>query len=196
MIITDHQHAGIQIIGFLIQGMKLLAALCLPYKQTVTLDLGDIKCMQRATKIKHHIVGDIDKRADRALADRLKTPRNPVGTWPVLDTAKGDTGHQRRQMFRAVKVYVPAKRAVKAAYMGAGIKRFQRAIPGSSQITCNAPNAKAIGPVRCDRNFNHRIIQPGIGGKTFADWRVSCQFDDAIMLVRDHHLALGTQHSV
>ena len=196
VIITDHKHTGIQIIGFLIQGMKLLAALCLPYKQAVTFDLGNIKRMQRATKVKHHIVGDINKRTDRTLANRCKTPRHPVGTRSIIDAAESNTGHQRCQMRGTVKVKVPAKRAVKAALMRAGIKRFKCAIPGSSQIACDAANTKTISPVRRNRNFNYRIIQPGIGGKTVTNRCICSQFDDAVMLVRDHHLALGTQHAV
>ena len=196
MIIANHQHTRFQIIGFFIERMKCLTALCLPDKQAVAFNPGNVKGVQRAPQIKHHIVGDIDKRADRALPDRFQPLCHPVRAWPVFDPAKGNAGHQRCQMCRIIKVDIPAQRAVIAAIMRAGIKRLQRAMAGRCQVTCHAAHTKTVGPVRGNRDFDDRIIQTGKPGKTRAHRGIVRQVDDAVMLIGNHHLAFGAEHAV
>ena len=96
----------------------------------------------------------------------------------------------------AVQIEPPCHRAVKAALMRAGIKRLQRPVARCRQITGDTAHAKAIGAVRGDRNLDNRVVKTGDGGKTGADRRVGRHLDDAVMFVRDHHLAFRTQHAV
>ena len=80
--------------------------------------------------------------------------------------------------------------------MRAGIQRLQRPVARCRQITGDTAHAKAIGAVRGDRNLDNRVVKTGDGGKTGADRRVGRHLDDAVMFVRDHHLAFRTQHAV
>ena len=194
--IADCDHAGFHLVGLLVQSGERLAAIRLPHDQLTAVNLVDVIGMQRATQIEHHIVGDVDKGADRALADGVQAPRHPVRARPVGDAAKGDAGDQRGQMLGPVKIEPPGDRAVEAAFMRAGVQRLQRAVAGSGQIARDAANAEAIGAVRGDGDLDDRIIQTGPGGEALADRRVLIQIDNAVMLVRDHHLALRAEHAV
>ena len=93
--ITDGDHAGFHLIGLFVQRGESLTAICLPHNQLTTMDLVHVIGVERASQIKHHIVGDIDKRADRALANGSQSARHPVRAWPVGHITKGNAGDQR-----------------------------------------------------------------------------------------------------
>ena len=56
-------------------------------------------------------------------------------------------------------------------------------------------HAQRVRPVRRDRHVDHRIIEAKRFCSAHADLEVALQVDDAVMAVRDHQLALGTQHA-
>ena len=73
---------------------------------------------------------------------------------------------------------------------------LQLAEPCGSKIAGDAAHAEAVGPVRRDGDFDHRIVEAERGGGRAADLGLSVELDDAGMLVRQFQLALGQQHAV
>ena len=70
----------------------------MPHNQCITLNLINIIGMQWTTKVDHHIVGDVNKRTDRTLANGCQPLCHPVRAGGIRHLFKSNTGDGRAQM--------------------------------------------------------------------------------------------------
>ena len=68
--------------------------------------------------------------------------------------------------------------------------------PLGGEIARDAAHAQCIGPVGGDLHIEGRIVEPERLGRRHADRQVVGEVDDALVILRDHHLAFRTQHAV
>ena len=150
--------------------------------------------MARSAKVEHQIVGDIDQRVDRLLPRRLQPRAHPRrARLAVIDPA-----HRPREEGRAALGILDPHRdgIVETALDQRHVERLQRAEPGRRQVARNPAHPHAILPIGGDRHIEHRIVDPGIIGKTCPHRGIGGKLDDPVMLLAEHKLAHRTHHSV
>ena len=190
-IIRNHGHAGAKRVGLAVERQHFLAISRAPRHHRAG-QLGQVIDMRRATERQHHVVGDVDQRADRLLPRRNQPLLHPFGRSAVRNTA-----HNAAIECRA------ALRIVGTNFHGAGVspgdlviaQRLERAQTSSRQIARHAVYAHAIGPVRRNRHVQHRAGAV-VFGKGCADRRIGGQFDDPLVIFAQFQFARGAHHAV
>ena len=76
-----------------------------------------------------------------------------------------------------------------------GMSVVRETEPRGGEISGDAVDAHAVLAVRCDRDVDHRIVEPRPGGVGLADGRVLRQVDDPVMLARKVEFGLRAQHA-
>ena len=153
--------------------------------------------MQRTGAIKRDEVGDIDQRIDGAQTNSRQVFLQPFGAWAVLDAFDEATGKDRTSVFATgFKFEFDTDMAVKLALNGRDVALTQATKACGGEIARHAIDAEAVRPVRRDGNLDHGVICTQCFRRRRADNPAIRQFDDAIMLVGEFQLALGTHHAV
>ena len=148
--------------------------------------------MERAAAVEGQEVGDVDQGADRLLPDRPQPPLQPVGRrtvgHPAHDAAEeggAGVGIVRANLDRARKG--PGDRGDR--------RRDQHSDPGGGKVARDPRDAHAVLPVRCHRDLDHRIVEPGPRGVARPHRRVGGQVDNPVVLVRQLELAHRAHHA-
>ena len=189
---------GLEPVGLLVQRQQFLAAPGQMHAQ-VPLHLVGVEHVQRPIPVVGEIVGDIHKRRNRAQADGLQLGLQPGRAWPILHAADHAACEHGRMLQRIV-VDGHANGARESARHGLDRRLDQRAQPPGGQIARDPVHAQRIAPVGRDRDFDHGIDPGGVifgqpVGEAFAHLARG-QLDDAVVLVRQFHLAFRTHHPV
>ena len=158
--------------------------------------LGGIEDVQRPVVGVGHVVGDVDERVDRAKADGDELALHPFRRRAVLHTLDEAQREGRAKLRLVAEIEGDGDRAGEVALDRLVLLGDHLAKAGGGQIAGDAGNAEAVGPVRRDRDLDHRIVEAGIGRVGGADGRVLGQVDDAVMGIRQHQLAFRAQHAV
>ena len=79
---------------------------------------------------------------------------------------------------------------------GFDIERLELAEALGGEIARDAVDAKRIGAIGRHLDIDHRIVETQGHRRRRADREVALKIDDAVMILRDSKLALGTQHAV
>ena len=195
-VVVRNQHlARKHGVGLAIQCLQGFAARCGVNAQ-VAVDLGDVKDVQGAVHRVSEEVCDVDKGRDRAQADGFQTVGQPCRGGAVADAFDRATGEMRASSGFQTGVDMNRNRAVELAFDGRNDQGFQRPKATGGKVTGDAAHAQGVGAVGRDLDVDHRVVQPAIVDEAFAQWRVVGQFDDAVVVVRQHQLAFRTQHPV
>ena len=153
--------------------------------------------MQRAAMGEGDVVGDIDQRRDGAQANGFQTPLQPLRRGAVLDTP--DIAADEQRAGRAVAI-LEIERHFDGRREGSGNwcrgERLQRAEALRREIARDAVDAQRIRTVRRHLHIDHWIVETQGRCSGRADRPVALKLDDAVVLVRDHQLALRAQHAL
>ncbi len=194
VFIGDHIHARLELIVSLVEAENGFAVFGRTNCQ-IALDLSRIEDVQRATKIKCHVIGDIHQCIDWAQADSLQALLHPFRAWAVfhaLDQTQCKTG---AEWVLGVLIENNLYRRLALALRRFGIKLLECTKASGCKIARDAANTCAIGTVWREANFDDWIIKAHIGGKACADRNIIRQIDNAIVLFRKFKLALGAHHA-
>ena len=166
----------------------------------VAFDLVRVKHVQRAVAVIGEEVGYIDKRRDRAQANRFQPILQPLRAGAVLDALDQTTGEDFAAVFAGVFVNADGDRAGVAAVNLSSLGRLHGAYTTGGQIQRNAAHAQRVLTVGGDGDLDHRIDLGWIVFSQPVDELVTNftrgQFDDAVVFVRQFKLALGGHHAV
>ncbi len=80
--------------------------------------------------------------------------------------------------------------------LAAGLMTAEEAKARRREIARDAVDAEAVGPVRRDRDLDHRVVPPQHFRRGRAHGEIAFQIDDADMIVGEFELALRTHHAV
>ena len=159
-----------------------------------------VEDVQRPVPVIGQEIGDIDQRRDRAQADGAQPVLQPFGARAVAHTPDEPAGEEMTAALTGVLVDADADGARETAFdMDIGC-RPEHARSARGQIARDAAHAERVGAVGGDRDLDHRV-DPGrvMHGKPVDEALAHLarrQLDDAVMLVGEFHLALGTHHAV
>ena len=190
-VIGDDGHRFVDRVGLAIERQHLLAAAPLA-RDEAALQGRHVIDMQRAAKVDHDVVGDVDQRADRLLADGLQAASHPFGRRAIGDAAHG-AGVEGGAAVRIVGAHIRSRSRARDLLHDDGIERSQAR---RRQVAGDAAHAHAILPVGRDRHVDQRIVEPGPVRIDLTDRRVGREFDDAVMVVAQLQLACRTHHAV
>ena len=195
-LVGDHRHLGVHDVGLVVEGQDLLAGAGQAHGQ-VALELGGVEDVQRPAQVVGHEVGDVDQRRDRPEPDRQQAILQPLGRGPVLhpaEAAPGDEGAGPGGLLG--EVAQPLDRAVEAAGDLGEVVGLEGPEPRRRQVPRHPAHAQAVAPVGGDRDVDDRVVEAHDRREGRAQGCVLGQLDDALVLVREAHLALGDQHAV
>ena len=189
--VGDHRHRLGKAVGLAVECDDLLARRRLARDEPAR-ELGAVIDVERPPEIEHHVIGDVDQRRDRPLADRGEAAAHPLGRLAIGEAADAlceESGAARR----IVGAHVGAFARALDRRIG---KRLGGAEPGDDQIERDPAHAHAIGPVGEHVDVDHRVVQPGIIGIGHPDRRIGGQLDDAVMVFAELELARRAHHAV
>ena len=197
-VVGNHHHAGVERVGLFVKRQKLFAAFGAMHAQ-VTLHLVRIKDMERPVPVEGEKVGDIDERRNRAETNGLQALLQPRWTGAVLYTPD----HATRKIWCTVE-RIGINRHADGRREGARHRRGRAVDLGAEaargEVAGYTLDAQCILPVGRDRNIDDGIdLVWVVGGEPVGKALSNLtgrQFDNAVMLVRQLHLALGRHHAV
>ena len=187
-VIGDAQHLLVNLHFLLVQEQDLLA-LAPPAHVDGAAQLVEVVDVQRAAELEHHIVRDIDERADRALPSALE---------PLL--------HPLRRLCRRVNAANHASRKPPAAFGRADAHRMGCIVPCCNPFDTrllerdsrqrgyfarNTENREAIGPVGRELERQHVVVRPERRARPC----VARQLHEARVVIGHAELARRAQHA-
>jgi hypothetical protein len=197
-VVGDHDGALGEGVSLFVERLERLAARGAMDAQ-IARDAGRVEDVQRAVAVEGEEVRHVHERRDRA---------QPDGAQPVLQPLRrGAVAHapdHARREDRAAVARVRVDRHAHRAREGAGdrraLDRLQRAEAARGEIAGDAAHAERVGPVGGDRDLDHRVHLGRVMRSEPVDETLAHlaggQLDDAVVLLRKLHLALGAHHAV
>ena len=156
-----------------------------------------VEDVQRPVEPDGQEIGDVDQGRDRPQPDGHQAVLEPGRAVRVGDAADGAADEVRAGVAgRLVEVQMHGDRAGEGAGYRFDGERTQDAGAGRRQVAGDAAHAQAVAPVGGHGDVDDRIVEAHDGGGGGADGRLGGQFDDAVVVLAEAHLALGQQHAV
>ena len=168
------------------------------HAQRATGHLVRVKDVQRAVAVIGEEVRHIHEERDRPQPDRPQRILQPNRRWPVFHPPDHAT-IKDRALIQRILINAHGNGARETARHRFCIACLQRAKPTCGQIARNPAHAQSIGPVRRDRNLDHRVHLGRIICRQPIDKALPHlargQLNDAVMLIRQLHLTLRGHHA-
>ena len=195
-LVGDHHHALVERVGLAVEREERLTLRGAAHRDRAR-DLLRVEDVQRPPAIERHVVGDVDKRVDRAKADRSQPPLHEGGRGTAFHAAH-ETQRESRAELRVGGREIELHRDGTGK---AGLHRRDRLVlePADArgrEIASDAVDGSGVGAVRREVDLDHRIVEPGIGREGGAERCVFRQIDDALVIVGNFELGLGDEHAV
>ena len=164
-----------------------------PANMNGALETGIVKCMQRLAQLEHHVIGDIDQRADGANPAALDTLAQPVRrSCSGIDTTDHPAAVPRTCLGRIEDNCASAFDGREHGLTGG---RGIRSAGKCGDLAGDTCEAQAIGPVRCELDRKRDIIERQIITNVVADGCARGQLKQPPMVLRQPQFARRTKHS-
>ena len=194
-VVGDDAHIGIDRIALAVEAFERLAPLAEPGSDRA-LDLVGVVDVKRAAAVVRDVVGDIDQRVDRPEPDRLQATLQPLGARSVPDAANDAAGEDRAGVGAPlVEIELDRNRIGEAPRHRLDRIGLQPAETGRGEVTGDAADAEAVGPVRRDGDIEHDVVETERLRRWAPDLGALGKLDDAGMLVGQLQLALRQHHA-
>jgi len=148
----------------------------------------------RLAKLHEHVVGAIDRVADRAQAHRVQPQSHPQGTLAHGDAAD-DARLVDRTQVRLGQFDAHERPRVRAVFAHGHARKRQRQAERRGRFPGQAQVAQAVGPVGRDAHFQHGLVETQRLNDFLARAARVRQDHDAGALFRKAQLGLGTDHA-
>ena len=193
-IVGDHAHGVVERIILAVERREAFAGAAAAHHE-IALDLGGVEHVQRAAAVEGQVVGDVDERIDRLLADALELALQPFGRGAILDALHHAQREQGRERLRVAEVEADPDRARIGAAHRIELRFHKRADLGRRKIARDAVDAEAVGAVRRDRDLDHRVVEPDHRRERLSDRSVRRQLQNAVGLLGKAEFAARAQHA-
>ena len=140
--------------------------------------------MQWPAAVKRYVIGNIYKRINPTLPNRLQSGRQPIRRSSIFQTAYNAPGKNRAIRRCNFNLNITFK------IRGCGLNRigFERPETGCREVTSNTADTETVRTIRCNSDFYHRINRKPIIPQRFsrrrADDSIFRQFNNAIVIFR------------
>ena len=194
-VIRNHTHLGgaIQLHGVAVQelqGFTLFA----PAHGQPAVDLVQIKNVAGPAQLKHHVVGDVDQGADRALAAARQAIHHPLGGLHLRVHIAHNAAREATTQVSRLNFY--RQLVLRSNYRLRVVDRLQGRARQGRQFTRNTVHAQAVRQVGRQLQREQGVVQVQVFANVLPQGRIHRQLQQAAGIVVDAQLLGRAQHAV
>ena len=162
--VGNHAHAGLERVGFVVDGQERFALAGLADDDSSALQTGQVEGVQRLAALHQHIVRDVDDVVDRRDADRRQAIDQPGRARAELSRREspGRCSGSKASGQSSVDARSDRSPAV-AAFARIGRRQLQRPIPKHRDFAGDAEVAQAVGPIAGHFQIDRPIVAVLLG---------------------------------
>ena len=195
--VADHEHGRVELALNAVEGLHRLAVARVADDYGEVLQLRVVEGMHRLAELKHHVVRDVDRKAERADAAQLKAFGHEVGRRSVRRHLRDDAGSVPEALSGVFDSHLDLVVDVNAAFFEVHRRKRDRSVQNRAELAGEADDGKRVGAVPGDLDVEDDLglLELGDVAHQGAGGRLGRVLDDAGVALADVELLLGAAHA-